>query len=190
MKRTILAIAVLGLLVSLTGLAQAQGDFQPAEHGSANMAFSTGGAANHVSLIAIVGPYSRTSFIFKNIAFDVTTADAGGLYSVGLYGPCAPGAASCPLVCATAAATASSGVQDLACGSGEHDLPVQDLGQYYYYATTGNATTAALASASLVISPVCSTNAATSSGGALPSTITIPSASWATCNQPVMRLHY
>ena len=151
-------------------------------------------AGNRITLVAIKGPEAAVSF--TNLTFVVVTSDstATNFYSVGVYGPCAPGTASCSLVCQTPASQAltTTGGKDLACGSGTNTLNPASSGQYYYLATTGMATTATMYSSDIGIQPVCSNNAATSTGGALPSTITIPAASWGLCNSPngpVVTLH-
>lgn len=158
--------------------------------GTATMGFRQ----NIVSVTAITN-WSAAALTISTFSVNITTLDATGLYSFGIYGPCAPGTASCPLVFSSAATSfASTGEVELA---PTQTSPVSfgaiaAANTYYYVAFTGNATVAKFdGSSGRYFSPVCDASTGTAStGGALPATVNIPAASWGACaSVPIFQLH-
>ena len=152
-------------------------------------------SANQIRVTAI-SHWTSATVQFSAIDIYVGTADTtgGDVYSFGLYGPCAPGASSCPLVASsTAQAFSSVGFLELTPSQTTPIfIPLPSPGQFYYAVWTGNAATAQINGASgRFFAPVCNAlSSTTSSGGALPSTISIPSASWGNCGAaPIFGLH-
>lgn len=142
---------------------------------------NTGGmVANKVYLEAVTS-WPAASITLNEIDVDVNAADttSGDLYSAGIYGPCAPGAASCTLAVGSSA-TAFSAIGLTRLSVTATTLPAPPSGEYYYIAWTGNAGTAQLLqSAGQIDTPVIHQASATASaGGNLPSSIAIPAASW------------
>jgi len=139
------------------------------QHSGAGQAFSS----NAVKVWGVVIPYAVS---FSHIDYDVSTLDSSGSdnYDVGLYGPCAVNAASCPLVSHIGAQNlTSTGYKQASVTAGTLQPGL------YWIAITGNATTAQVATTSVSEWTACpSTNSSTtSSGGALPSTIATPNCS-------------
>jgi Pectate lyase superfamily protein len=139
------------------------------QHAGSGQGFSS----NTVKVWGVIIPYGVA---FSHIDYDVSTLDSSGSdnYDVGIYGPCAIGASSCPLV-------THIGAQNLT-STGYKQASVTSTtlqAGLYWIAITGNATTAQVATTSVSEWTACpSTNSSTaSSGGALPSSIAIPSCS-------------
>ncbi len=169
--------------------------WQPFPNASAsNLAFRTNGVS--VSSIPVV---ASGTLYFSYVDISVSTADATStdLYSVGIYGPCAPNSASCAAVVTTKAqALTTAGFVEFGPSQINQTTPITlappPSGQYYYIAWTGNAATALVDSPnSRLFSPLCnaySGNATT--GGQVPTSITIPAASWSNgCAMPIFALH-
>lgn len=137
------------------------------QHSGSGQGFSS----NTVKVWGIVIPYGVS---FSHIDYDVSTLDSSTSdnYDVGLYGPCGVGAASCPLVTHIGAQNLSSTGYKQASVTSSTIQP-----GLYWIAITGNATTAQVATTSVSEWTACpSTNSSTtSSAGALPSSIAIPS---------------
>lgn len=108
------------------------------------------------------------TLVLSNLAVDVKTADAVGLYSWGIYD------VSGTLKAATAAASLpSTGLVSRAATGAPITLPAGN----YLFAVTGNSTTAAFGialSAGGVTALASSTSATASAGGVLPSSIAVP----------------
>jgi hypothetical protein len=134
--------------------------------------------ANTIKVSAVLVPYPVT---FTKIAFHLTTGDAGNNTDVGVYGPCAQGTASCPLVSHIGAQAISSTAY------AEYTVASATLvpsTQPYWFAATSAAGTAVVAQSSATVLTECGSAAnspTTSSGGALPATISVN----VTCNNPV-----
>ena len=137
------------------------------QHAGSGQAFST----NTVKVWGVIIPYGVG---FSHIDYDVSTLDSSTSdnYDIGLYGPCAVGASSCPLVTHIGAQNLTSTGYKQASVTSATIQP-----GLYWIAITGNATTAQVATTSVSEWTACpSTNSTTtSSGGALPSSIAIPS---------------
>lgn len=148
------------------------------------------GSVNGIFLFAIpAGPYVTQNV--SNLTFIVATADATSshYYDIGIYGPCAPGASSCPLVVDLGSGSQgvnlpSTGVITLPITQTKPTaIPSPAAGQWYYIAMTGNATTAQFDSSGHVLIPVTNGQSTTAStNGQLPSSIEIPSANWNATN--------
>jgi hypothetical protein len=139
------------------------------QHAGSGQGFS----ANGVKVWGVVVPYAVS---FSHIDYDVSTLDSSGSddYDIGLYGPCAVNTSSCPLVTHIGAQNLSS------TGYKQASVTAATLQPgLYWIAITGNAATAQVATTSVSEWTVCpSTNSSTtSSGGALPSTISTPNCS-------------
>jgi hypothetical protein len=132
-------------------------------------------ASNAVKVWGIVIPYAVS---YSHIDYNVGTLDSSSsdFYDVGLYGPCAVNASSCPLVTHIGAQNlTTTGYKQAGVTSGTIQPGT------YWIAITGNATTAQVSTTSVSEWSACpSTNSSTvSSGGVLPSSIAIP-----TCSAP------
>jgi len=205
MKKLLLMVPVLLLVAVLLTPAQQQigspagegsntlyswGPFQGATTGNVGM------TANTIRVYAIPN-WASTPVIFSAIDIYVSTADttSGDVYSFGIYGPCTPGVAICTVAASNAAVAFSSvGFLELTPSQTTPIIgyPTIAPGQFYYVAWTGNASTAQINDApGRYFTPVCDALSSTSSsGGALPSSIAIPSASWGVCGTtPIFNIH-
>jgi hypothetical protein len=136
------------------------------QHAGSGQGFSS----NAVKVWGVVVPYAVA---FSHIDYNISTADpnTSDNYDIGLYGPCAVNAASCPLVTHTGALNqTTTGYKQ----TGVTSATIQP--GLYWIAITGNAATAQVSTTSVSEWTVCpSTNSSTaSSGGALPSSIATP----------------
>ncbi len=127
-------------------------------------------SANAINVVKFLVPLNLT---FGNLAADVGTSDSTGghLYDAGIY------STSGTLLCDWGAtALTSTGKQDIACAQGSVSLSPG----YYVFAWTGNATTATIffgtSGGGGWQQFTSATSGTSSSGGALPSTISVPSA--------------
>jgi len=136
------------------------------QHAGSGQAFSS----NTVKVWGVVIPYGVA---FSHIDYDVSTLDSSTSdnYDIGLYGPCAVNASSCPLV-------THIGAQNLtSTGYKQQSVTSATLQPgLYWIAITGNAATAQVATTSVSEWTACpsSNSTTTSSGGALPAAIATP----------------
>jgi hypothetical protein len=159
--------------------------------------FGVGTAGTVYTWVIVNGPATaqKISYLDFQVSTDDTTS--GHYYDIGIYGPCALGGTSCPLV-----ADIGSGSQGVAIThTGQWDqaitqsspvtLTAPAAGQYYYMAVTGNATVLNLDEEWKGFTPYNASQpvSQTSTNGQLPSTITIPTASWGSGNQIGMMAH-
>jgi hypothetical protein len=169
--------------------------WQPFPNASvSNLSLRTNGVS--VSAIPVIAA-GTVSFSYVDISVATADTTSTDLYSVGIYGPCAPNSASCPAVVTTKAqALTTSGFVEFGPSQINQTTPITltppPSGQYYYIAWTGNATTALLDSPNgRSFSPVCNVYSGnTTSGGQMPTSISIPAASWINgCAMPIFALH-
>ena len=142
--------------------------FSPAPNGAGSAAAPS--SANAINVVKFLVPLSVT---FGNLVVDVGTSDSTGghLYDAGIYS--ASGSLQCDW---GATALTSTGKQDIACAQGSVTLSPG----YYVFAWTGNATTATIffgtSGGGGWQQFTSATSGTASSGGALPSSISVPSA--------------
>ena len=121
-------------------------------------------------------PYTA---VVSNFGSRVATADASLLNDIGIYGPNCAGGASCPMVAHTGAIHFSPTGSGATFTAALVSSPITIQPGMYYLVTTGTSTTAQLATGSngeWILPFSASTVASCGSAGALPSTITMPSA--------------
>lgn len=139
------------------------------------------GSTNNIFLT----PFSVPSAVsFSKIYFNIDIVDAAGHYSVGIYGPCAPGVASCTAVCTPSAtfSPAATGEMSTTCSQGTVTLSPPASGTSYYLATTGDSFTAKFVGSGNVPAQVCANSSTTATAGLVPATLAIPAASLTSCN--------
>jgi hypothetical protein len=162
--------------------------FQPLTGGTA-----VGFTANTV---VIFGNYysqnlttSMTHFNWNVAVADNSTDD----YDLGLYGPCAPGTASCPLLVHLGATAGTSFAPSTGLkGSAVNITPTPITippGNYYLAGTCNAGCTATLVTGPTQMELVAANSATASSGGALPAAIAIPAASITSASVPQLGIH-
>jgi hypothetical protein len=148
----------------------------------------TGGAQaateNVTKLWGFVLPYAVTT---TQITYDVTTADnTANEYDIGIYNTSGDLLVDIGATPGTTFA-ASDGFRTLLWTQGSSSLAA---GEYYLALTTNCASACAQIAAALSnVSFAVNVSAAASTGGALPSTTTVPAQAWATGNQPTAVIH-
>jgi hypothetical protein len=148
----------------------------------------TGGAQaateNVTKLWGFLLPYGVTT---TQITYDVTTADnTANEYDLGIYNTSGKLLVDIGATPGTSFA-ASDGFHTLLWTQGSTGLAA---GEYYLAMTTNCASACAqIAAATGDVSFAVNVSAAASTGGALPSTTTVPAQAWATGNQPTAVIH-